>query len=200
MTRGTAYIITNDRVLSTPEYNGDMYPDGKGDSLLTDLREVKHVADLEQLNRKWCKEYGYDTEDDLRLYEILPLLAMSLRWGDDKYTLDDKKKELNSNKAMLANWGKGKIDFEIDYYKYWFSDWLFIKNLTDKDITLLEMNGEERTAKEKKANKRKMMILHSGDTIRLNFGEVPDDYRKARMTLDEIKVWDKEKEKELIRT
>ena len=181
MTRGTAHIILKDKLFSTTEFNGDMYPEGKGDYMLEDLRKVNTKEDLEKLNKKWCKDYGYKNESDDKLYEILPHYATFQRWEDNERVPEEEKKvEIRGNKKMLANWKKDVIDFRIDYYKYWFSDWIFFVNRSGKDITIHTQEQENEPSE--------TITLKNGDTIRLNFGYLPEESKLLTETLEEAGI------------
>jgi len=75
-----------------------------------------------------------------------------------------------------SNFAKNIIDLRIDYYGNWFSDWLFIKNTSKETFTIIENDNKKL---------RKYDIL-PGDTIRLSFGNEPDDARMMEETLGEI--------------
>lgn len=45
-TRGTGIVITNEKVYMSPEFNGDMYPQGLGDRFMSMLQNVKSKAEF----------------------------------------------------------------------------------------------------------------------------------------------------------
>ena len=57
------------------------------------------------------------------------------------------------------------FDMGIDYYKRWSSDYLFIKNASNKDIAIKQKNGSGE------------YILASGKTVVLHFGNIAEDFR-----------------------
>ena len=57
------------------------------------------------------------------------------------------------------------FDMGIDYYKRWSSDYLFIKNASNKDIAIKQKNGSRE------------YILLSGKTVVLHFGNIAEDFR-----------------------
>ena len=68
MTRWTIYLIINDKVLKTVEFNGDMYPDWHGDTVMKELTLVKDEHGF----RDFVKKFNADNfwyEDEL-VYEI----------------------------------------------------------------------------------------------------------------------------------
>ena len=181
MTRGTAIIIAKNNVYSTVEYNGDMHPYGRGDAMLEDLRKVQTKKDLLDLQARWVDEYGYTEKEKKRLYSYLRTpkwLIAELKWlmeheGMAKKNLFEAVKNFFQ---INSNFAKNIIDLRIDYYGNWFSDWLFIKNTSKETFTIIENDNKKL---------RKYDIL-PGDTIRLSFGNEPDDARMMEETLGEI--------------
>jgi len=181
MTRGTAIIITKNNVYSTVEYNGDMYPDGKGDAMLQDLRKIHAKKDLLELQAKWIDNYGYTEEEKKKLYPYIHTtkwLIEELKWltKHENMTKKDLFKAVVNYFKISNNFKKQIIDFRIDYYKYWFSDWLFIKNISNEKFVIVENDDE----------KLRQFDILPGKTIRLSFGQEPDDPEMLEKTLTEI--------------
>lgn len=147
-TRGTAILILNDTVLMGPEFNGDMYPKrhgGHGDNFLNLLSEVNDNVEFIKMNNRFNKyEFGYDK-------------IMSRYQGkhDNSEFIVDNMYEVD---RMV------KLD---DKYLVT-SDWMFIKNKTDKRITLNDTKGNN-------------VRLESGETIRLYFGQLLSDNDNHRV-------------------
>ena len=147
-TRGTAILILNDMVLMGPEFNGDMYPErigGHGDNFMNLLSDVNDNVEFIKMNNRFNKyEFGYDK-------------IMSRYQGkheNEKFIVDN----VYDVDRMV------KLDDEYLVT----SDWMFIKNKTDKRITLNDTNG-------------KNVRLESGETIRLHFGELLHDNDNHRV-------------------
>lgn len=147
-TRGTAILILNDMVLMGPEFNGDMYPGrigGHGDNFMNLLSNVNDNVEFIKMNNRFNKyEFGYDK-------------IMSRYQGkheNEKFIVDN----VYDVDRMV------KLDDEYLVT----SDWMFIKNKTDKRITLNDTNG-------------KNVRLESGETIRLYFGRLLHDNDNHRV-------------------
>lgn len=183
MTRGTTYIVTNKKVVSTNEYNGDMSPEGKGDMMLTELREVKNQKDLKALQTRWNEKFGYEDTSDFRFYHPIPTkrsLVADIRWIlKNKHNISSIPERVKTALTMMQNWSQGIIDFNVDYFSYWFSDWIFIKNLSGKDITIIPKHDENE--------KGKKITVHHGETFRLNYGHIPEDERLIEYTIEEAR-------------
>lgn len=139
MTRGTLYLVTpNGLTLRSTEYNGDMYLTETGDytswgvEAVKGLKQVNSVLDFTTFLSKFTEDYGYEEEEG-KAVDIT------------KYVDEDPK-----------FW-----DMTTDYFEKFFSDYIFIKNLSDEVI-------EIRT-------KRSEIFLHKGETIVLCFGEYDED-------------------------
>ena len=104
MTRWTAYLITDGWIYSSTEFNGDMYPEGYGESFILGLEKVKtfneFIAMLVLFNQQ---AHGYPVE------EVATLHSQSF-------------------------WGKPIVFSDDDYYEKYFSDWTFWKNATSTPV------------------------------------------------------------------
>jgi hypothetical protein len=111
-TRGTAFLVTDKYILETVEFNGDMYRDGLGQEMVNILNEVKNVNDFKEGVDNFNKE-NHDYE------------------GFDLSTLRVRVNYIEENTR-----GEDIIKFtDENYFKLYFSDWTFWKNLSSKDIT-----------------------------------------------------------------
>lgn len=147
-TRGTAILILNDVVLMGPEFNGDMYPErngGHGDKFMKLLSDVNDNVEFIKMNNRFNKyEFGYD--------KIMS--RYQGKYENEKFIVDNV---YDVNKMVKLD-GKYLVT----------SDWMFIKNKTDKNITLKDTKG-------------KNVKLESGETIRLYFGQLLHDNDNHRI-------------------
>ncbi len=60
MTRGKMVLLSDDTVISTIEFNGDMYPSGNGGIAYKALEKVKSEEDLRKAAMKLNERYGYN--------------------------------------------------------------------------------------------------------------------------------------------
>lgn len=133
--RGTAMIINEDTISIGPEFNGDMYPHGHGDQFIKNLSEVTTPVEFVKFNNSFNKHnFGYDK-------------IMSCYQGELE------------NEEIIKD-GKYSMNLIISKNGAWVtSDWLFIKNITSKQIKLVDRKG-------------KIINVSSNETIRLYFGEL----------------------------
>ncbi len=113
MTRGKFVVITEDKVLSTFEFNGDMYYDGAGHGpeVIERLGRVNNKDDLNKEVREFNKNnFEYEMDDGDTFFEC-----------------------------------QNPIDFSDDYFEYWFSDYLYIKNLASTEKVIKDRDGKEYT-------------------------------------------------------
>lgn len=67
-------------------------------------------------------------------------------------------------------WFKQAKDFRKDYFDMWFSDWLYIKNISSEPVEFITRSGAEG-----KSEKRKVM---QGEVVAFNFGGNPSQEDK----------------------
>jgi hypothetical protein len=118
MTRGTIYYVSDKYIVSTLEFNGDMYPDdgGHGQTVMNflsqsnSLKEFKRNVNQFNLNTfNYAEELFYPCKRSIYI--------------DEKLTIDE-------------------IDMK-DYFPKFFSDWTFWKNKSSKDIVFITREGEK---------------------------------------------------------
>lgn len=73
---------------------------------------------------------------------------------------------------MFDNDERTLIDFRNDYYGRFFSDYIFIKNESDKDITIIDTDNS------------KEFIIESGKTKRINFGNINNTFFEYDVSFD----------------
>ena len=137
-TRGTAILINNECVAIGPEFNGDMYPHGHGDNFLQELSKVENNTDFIIMNNRFNKyNFGYSG--------IM-----------EQYQGKFENKELQN---------KDYYDMNIITQKNgpWItSDWIFIKNVTDKQQKIKDLNGN-------------IINIRQNETIRFHFGKLMEN-------------------------
>lgn len=111
MTRGTIAIITDNSVVSSIEFNGNMYPSrhGHGRDVALRLNKVRTVKDFEKMIKDF-NEKNHHYEDEKLIFEDV---------------------------------GHSSLDFSNNYYGVWFSDYVYIKNITENTIELTNNNGRK---------------------------------------------------------
>jgi len=129
--------VDNNSVTSSSEFNGDMYSDGFGDDVLTGLAyDVTDFNSFVKFVENFNSEnFGYEEE---LIYDVTHIF-----FDNDEKTL---------------------IDFRNDYFKRFGSDYIFIKNNSDKNIEIID------------AKNGKHFTIESGHTRRFNFGHVNNTF------------------------
>lgn len=123
MTRGQiAVVMPEGRILTSTEFNGDMYFEGHGQDVFDDLECVETVEDYKEFVTRFNEEnFKYEIE---LFYEC-----------DNTF-----------------------FDMQNDYFGKWFSDYVYVKNLSEKPVVFNDANG-------------KKIQLNSDTTAVFNFGE-----------------------------
>lgn len=137
MTRGTLAIIfengkTSEHVWQSLEFNGDMWYEENG-----------------------IDGYGYDAVNELRNVEDME----SFEHAIVKFNTEHHNYDLNDERIMY----KDDIDilnFNKDYFKNWFSDYVYLKNCTVESYGLKEYETN------------KVTLLKPNEIAVLNFGKV----------------------------
>lgn len=117
MTRGQIAIILKDGVMTSTEFNGDMYMPtkqwaGHGRQVINALKRVYDIATYHYEVAKFNKE-NHHYEDEKLVYKY---------HGDDMLDMREQT-----------------------YFDKWFSDYVYIKNLRNELVTLTDYNGKQIT-------------------------------------------------------
>ena len=137
-TRGTAILIDNECVSVGPEFNGDMNPHGYGDNFLKELSHVEDRTDFIIFNNRFNKHnFGYQG--------IM-----------EKYKGKFNNEELKNNNYYDMNIITQKNGPWVT------SDWIFIKNITNKQQKIKDLNG-------------KIVNIRKDETVRFYFGKLIED-------------------------
>lgn len=144
MTRGTFYLITNDKFYSSVEFNGDMYPEGHGKTAKEMLEKVENVDEFKLMLQKFDKQEGFNYGGTVSYEHNLNVLK---KYKDFNYKYFDLQNEF-----------------------FWFSDWLFIKNTSDKEYVFTYTPSDEEPDRKDK------VTLKPGEVLISCFGhEVSDE-------------------------
>ena len=125
MTRGQIAIITGENELHTSiEFNGDMYMPtkkwaGHGRQVINLLKKVKDVADYQYIVAKFNCENHHYCDCERLTYKC----------------------EGEKAKSML--------NFFKDYFTNWFSDYVYLKNISGKEVTIIQNNYNEEGTNDK---------------------------------------------------
>ena len=108
MTRGQLAIITPNGIMTSIEFNGDMYMPtkkwaGHGRTIINALKRVYDNATYQYEVAKFNKDHHHYNDCDKLTYKM------------DESTLD----------------------FTKDYFENWFSDYIYIKNLKNNNVELI---------------------------------------------------------------
>lgn len=130
MTRGQITVIAKyygskePTIITSIEFNGDMYMDGHGKQVVNLLKKVVDIANYQYAVAKFNNEHHH--------------------YNDPQLTY-------NLNNLNV-------LDFTKDYFENWFSDYVYLKNITDETVCIKTSNGEHE--------------LNPGDIAVLCFGRL----------------------------
>lgn len=149
MTRGTAILLTNGKygikhVYKSCEFNGDMYrakDNGNGDAFAKLIHQCNTLGMLQEAVEKFNVDFKYNYEKDY-------VTAWEATQEFPDFTTD---------KEILMHY----------YFPRFFSDWIFIKNNCDFDVTIKTEDSETKKPVD--------VVLKSTELIALYFGTVDED-------------------------
>lgn len=113
MTRGRiAIIIDGKKIVTSTEFNGNMYPEdeGYGTEVIKGLEKVKNQTDLENFVKSFNEEHFQYRDEEM---------------------------------IFTASEEDGVFDFSKDYFNVWFSDYIYIKNLTNERLSFTQDYGKD---------------------------------------------------------
>lgn len=143
MTRGQIAIITKTHILTSIEFNGDMYLPtrkwcGHGQRAINALKRVNDVADYHYEVAKFNKENHHYNDIEERLVYKMDLST---------------------------------LDFTKDYFDNWFSDYIYLKNISDNSVTIntsvRDDAGRSIGTKEVELKPSAIVVLCFGRLVRL---------------------------------
>ena len=113
MTRGQIAIIYKGynaktiSVMTSIEFNGDMYPDGDGEDAIKLLTQVNDVANYQYIVGKFNNDHHHYCDCD-------------------RLTFNTEKEE-----------AQRMLDFSEGYFDKWFSDYVYLKNITKENVDIV---------------------------------------------------------------
>ena len=114
MTKGTFVIFTQDAVYLTTEFNGDMYFDGHGELVAAKMQEIHTPAELLAFAKKFNQKKFHYPEEQIALKRVSP----------DIFAYEDM------------------LDMQTDYFKKYFSDYIYIANAAGHALVFHTKNGD----------------------------------------------------------
>ena len=153
MTRGQITVILNDETIWTStEFNGDMYyKDGHGKEIMETFPKVTTLEEYKEYV-KWFNETHYNYNEEELTYELTDMSGIE----DENYIFTYEE----------------FLDMRTDYFKKWFEDYLYIKNLSDETVQFIDAKGN-------------VYNLEPMEIAVLNFGEYTDEVPNNGLKLDE---------------
>ena len=115
MTRGQIAIVVKDGLITSTEFNGDMYMptkkwQGRGRLVVNALKRTTDIA-----------TYNYEVA----------------KFNKENHHYDDERLTYKHNGDDMLDMGKET------YYEKWFSDYVYLKNLRNEPITIKTYYGKE---------------------------------------------------------
>ena len=154
MTRGQIAIIYQGygenqiSIMTSIEFNGDMYmKGGHGPEVVRQLKKVNDVADYQYIVAKFNCDHHHYNDCD-------------------KLTYVSKGLEVER-----------MLDFSKDYFANWFSDYIYLKNITELEVKITCEKWDKKTDK---VVGTEVITLQPNDIVVLNFGSLHKIYQAQK--------------------
>ncbi|MFC1535769.1 hypothetical protein ACFL4H_00215 [Candidatus Neomarinimicrobiota bacterium] len=173
MTRGTFILVLPNEVRCSTEFNGDMYPEGHGEDAFRFLshERVKDSKSFSSMIKDFNKtHHNYDLKGSDGCYQM-PLMNES---DQDPGFYDSIVKKADNKTVYLVDMTDNKY---FDNFRF-FSDWLFIKNLSGHTITFWQH----------KEGPRSTFKLKDGETTCCTFGDFVRGMKEMDKVMDKTNV------------
>lgn len=138
MTRGTFVLFTENEVLLSPQFNGDMYFSGHGEEAARCMADINSAEELLSFIQYFDDKYFRYPEEEISLYQ------------NPQFTYDEM------------------LDMITDYFKKYNSDYLFIKNVSGRDL-VFSLFSDDKSER----------VLLDGRSGVLHFGVVASNFPPA---------------------
>lgn len=149
MTRGKIILINNEKnklkLTGTCEFNGDMYFSegnwrGHGENIVINLKDIETIKDFKRYIKYFDKAY-FNYQSKCKDYFHF-------------WTLNNNEDDIFKNEI---------INLCDNYFEFWFSDYLYFKNVSEKDIKIIYNNNN---------NEVKDIIIKNNEIKVFYFGEL----------------------------
>lgn len=162
MTRGTLVLIMNNAIISSCEFNGDMYPDGHGKVVYDLLKEVKSKEDFEKVVKDFndeCFQYKDNLfyKKDLKWFEQAKSLSHAYydNWFSDWLFF----KNISDDSVIITDCNGKKIEIQPDgVYAFNFGN---DPDTEDKKYLGMEINEADEESKADEVEENEEDIIDS---------------------------------------
>lgn len=149
MEKGTLYLVLDDLILESFDFNIQF--ENNQDSVVRKLKKCKNEKEFKQFVLTLDKVDSQ--ENKYLLYIIKP-----------RTFFDETKDFVDFDGKSFFSKEKRVIDFNNDYFRRFFVDWTFFKNLSNIPIKFITKNKFEEN--------KEQIILNKGEGIKFKFGEL----------------------------
>lgn len=153
-TRASLYAVTENEVISSSQFNGDGHPKGWGILYIEMMERIKSIKDFATIVKKFNKVGAFNYDGTLIYYE-------------------KRKVYFNKKGFMDMNEGGGN-----DYFRRYNSDWIFIKNMTNKPFGIITTEGNY-IGGERRSTPANLIILHPNEQVAMHYGSFEGSFRSV---------------------
>ncbi len=156
MTRGKICVATDEKLLNSVEFNGDMYVEhGNGE-------EVIQAFDGEISTEEEYKNYVVEFDKNHHQYQFEERDKDGYNYFDNDYFINGvRERPLESKEAEEL------LDFTTNYFDKWFSDYVYLLNLGEDDLFITCENENEKPI---------TVNIHSKGYVVLCFGRLVEEH------------------------
>ncbi len=117
MTRGNLYCILDDMIMSSQQFNGDMYPSGHGETVIEAFEKITDLLEFVEFVAKFNSE--------------------NHNYKDCELTYPEKREQYFIGKHIVMT--------DDNYFHNFGADWTFWKNLSSKKVTIKTIENKNIT-------------------------------------------------------
>lgn len=123
MTKGKIVLITDKQVLTSTEFECDMYYEYHGKGIIAKLKDVHTEKDFEDFVKRFNDE-NFEYNEEL-IYDAQYVEVLKNGQYETEYLPEEEL-----------------FDFSVRYFDKWFSDYVYIKNLRRKSVDMTDSEGQ----------------------------------------------------------
>lgn len=169
MTRGTLFLIEKSKrdimkITETCEFNGDMYKEGNGETVINGLKKVENLEQFKKFVTKFDKDvFNYQAEEGGKYFKF--------------YTHKQPQHWLFYAGERHAKNIHVYFRYE-SYFRSFFSDWTFWKNLTDIYVLFHTLHPKLYKDDKYKSIEGMPIMLLPNECVAIKFGYYKEHYKQ----------------------
>lgn len=170
MTRGKICVATEDKLLYSVEFNGDMYVEhGYGEEVINAFNEGI-------TNEQEYREYVEAFDNENFNYATEKQDENEYNYFNNEYFIKGVRQENLEDKETME-----MLDFTTNYFDKWFSDYIYLKNIDNERDLVITCNLENEDGRKEKAV---TVTIRPKGYVTLDFGSLVKEHSENYEIVD----------------